>query len=261
MAAIALYIAVFVAWNLAISLAIVGLPAAAAIPVVLALSALVVFGFVLGGPRPARRRALVRLRPIPRRTQAWVLISAPVVLFFVQALSEVWVRLVPVPPDTFDPFGPLMRTTGGRVSITVLALLVAPVMEEFFFRGLIQHALERRWGVWAAVAATALLFALGHGLPRVLPLHFFLGLAFGYAVYVTRSIWAGIFLHFVNNAAAMIETGPPAAVPTIWRTGPDPAWWASLGWLLVAAVVLLFTARGLRAAARGRALRPAGAVG
>ena len=54
-----------------------------------------------------------------------------------------------------------------------------------------REALERRWGAPAGISVAAAIFAVIHVLPWVFPLHFFLGLAFGYAVYATRSIWSG----------------------------------------------------------------------
>src|SRR5690606_7902692 len=149
--------------------------------------------------------------------------------------GEVYVRLVPVPPESFDPFGPLMATPAGRLAITMLAVGIAPVLEEFFFRGFVQRTLERRYGTAAGIVVTAGIFAAVHVLPWVLPLHFFLGIAFGYMVFATRSIWSGVILHTANNLVAVgglgVQSGDGVAVATIWQTGPDLHWWWSLGML------------------------------
>jgi membrane protease YdiL (CAAX protease family) len=217
-------------------------------------------------PRVAPARlALLRLRALRGEALRWSLIAIPVLLILSWSLGEVYVRLVPVPPESFDPFGELMRTPAGRLAVTVLAVGIAPVLEEFFFRGFIQRALERRVGAPAGIAIAAAIFGAVHVLPWVFPLHFFLGLAFGYAVYATRSIWTGVILHAANNAAAVVGLGlegeEPTPAPTLWQVGLDVDWWISLGVLLVSGAAALIVAGKLRKAGQEARLRPAEAVG
>lgn len=263
---IAFYLLVFLVWNLLVSAALLlgtrrGLEALGLV-LSLLLYVAVLRGFLLRGS--SRRCALLRLRPLTGDTLRWTVIAAPVLLFLSWAVGEVYVRLVPVPPTSFDPFAPLMQTPLGRLSITVLAVGVAPVLEEFFFRGLIQRSLERRIGTAPGILAAALLFALIHFLPWVFPLHLFLGAAFGYVVYLTRSIWSGVALHAVNNAAAVagmgLQSEDPEAIPTIWATGPDTEWWLSLVALGIAGMLAARTVRGLRETAGRRRLRTAEAA-
>src|SRR5690606_24219680 len=124
-------------------------------------------------------------------------------------------------------------------------------VEEFVFRGLIQRHLERRHGAAAGILGGAALFALVHLLPWVFPLHFFLGAAFGFAVWATRSIWTGVILHTANNAAAMISlafTGEdPAPTGTLWEIGITPDLWVSIATLLImAAAAAWLTSRLLQ---------------
>ncbi|HMK91319.1 MAG TPA: CPBP family intramembrane glutamic endopeptidase [Methylocystis sp.] len=49
-----------------------------------------------------------------------------------------------------------------RQATVLLAVLVAPVAEEFLFRGLLYRALDREWGGWRAVLGTAAFFAVYH---------------------------------------------------------------------------------------------------
>jgi sodium transport system permease protein len=79
----------------------------------------------------------------------------------------------------------------------VLALTPA-VCEETFFRGLMLSGL-RRWGPWAAIGISALLFGLVHGsLYRLLPT-FILGLLLGYAVWRSGSLYCSVLIHTLNN--------------------------------------------------------------
>lgn len=256
---------VFLLWNVSASLALLYLPAPAGVLVAVALALALLQGYLLGGPRPRRRWALLRLRPLARSTVPWTVTAVPVLLLATWALGEVYTRLVPVPPEVLDPFAGMTDTPLGRLSLAVLAVGIAPVLEEFFFRGLIQRTLERRWGAAAGVGGAAALFAVVHFLPWVLPLHLFLGLAFGFAVYATRSIWAGVVLHAANNAAAMLGMGfrneQAELPPTVWETGPGAEWWVLLATLLVALLLLARTARGMWEAGRGSRLRYAAGDG
>jgi membrane protease YdiL (CAAX protease family) len=172
------------------------------------------------------------------------------------SLTEVWLRLVPVPADSINPFEPLTSTLQGKIAISLLAVAIAPLLEEFFFRGLIQSTIIRQNGPVGGVIVAAAAFAAAHMLPWIFPIHFFLGAAFGYAVYVTRSIWPGVILHTSNNLAAvvgLVQSEAPESTPTIWTTGLTGDWWLALGGLALSIILLVFTARGLRGAGR---LRP-----
>jgi membrane protease YdiL (CAAX protease family) len=257
------YVGVFLVWSVGAS-ATLAIGVAMGWPLLglagtVALAAVILEGYLLRGSRPARRRALLRLRPLPPATLRGLGLAGPAMLLTTWSLEQVWTLLVPVPPESFTPFEALTRTPLQRLAITVIAVALAPVMEEFFFRGLIQRTLERRYGPHSGILAAAVLFAALHFLPWVLPLHLFLGVAFGYAVRYTRSIWAGVVLHAANNSLAVAGLGTrPTVSPTIWRTGPTAEWWEGLLLLAASLVLLAWTARGLRAAGRLRAPERAG---
>ena len=44
----------------------------------------------------------------------------------------------------------------------VIVVLIAPVVEETMFRGLMLRTLMRRWGFWPAALASSAIFALFH---------------------------------------------------------------------------------------------------
>jgi membrane protease YdiL (CAAX protease family) len=48
------------------------------------------------------------------------------------------------------------------IALVVMVLVVAPVIEELFFRGLLQRSLEGTFGPWVAVPVASLLFGLAH---------------------------------------------------------------------------------------------------
>lgn len=252
------YLLLFLLWNLLTSLVlllglILGYPVSGLL-LTLALYAALIWRVILHPRTPADRWALLRLRPLNREQLKWTFAAIPVLLLFSWALGEVYVRLVPVPPDSFDPFGALMSNPWGRLGITVLAVGIAPVVEEFFFRGFIQRSLERRFGAAPGIILASAIFAAVHVLPWIFPLHFFLGLAFGYAVWITRSIWTGVILHAANNSVAImglgVEGDEPMPTPTLWQVGPDVSWWSSVALLVVSGMLAWRVAERLRKAAR-----------
>jgi len=89
--------------------------------------------------------------------------------------------------------------------LVIFAIAVVPaVTEEVMFRGFIQRSFEFRVKpVWAALI-TAVFFGLFHfnfyGLIPLIALGFF----FGFAAYMSNSIFVPIILHFLNNFSAVI---------------------------------------------------------
>jgi len=112
--------------------------------------------------------------------------------------------------------------------------------------------LERKLGPAPGIGIAAALFAAVHLLPWIFPLHFFLGIALGYSVYVTRSIWTGVILHAANNATALLATGiqtnEPISAPTLWEAGLTSEWWIALLVLVASGTGLAWVVGGLRAA-------------
>ncbi len=246
-------VGVFLLWNIAIGLAILLLPPAAGIVIALLLSGWLLFRYILrrGKSGQPRRWAILRIRPIARAQLRWVGIGVPLVIAFSWALGEIYTRLVPVPPENFSTFGPLTSTMYGRLALALLAVAIAPLVEEFFFRGLIQSRLARAYGSTMGIGVAAALFAAVHLLPWIFPLHFFLGLALGYSVYITRSIWTGVILHAANNTTALVATGiqtvEPISAPTLWEVGLTAEWWIALLILAVSGIGLAWTVGRLRA--------------
>lgn len=88
------------------------------------------------------------------------------------------------------------------LSTMLMAILVlAPVMEEIVFRGVLLNRWTARYGARKAIVLSALVFALVH---VISPATFFLGLLAGIAYVRTRSLLVPIYLHFVNNLLAVV---------------------------------------------------------
>ncbi len=88
-------------------------------------------------------------------------------------------------------------------AMVLTACLLAPVCEEFFFRGVVFNAFRGRLGTTGASAAAALVFALIHGnIFAALPL-FVMALCLTRAYVATESIWAPVAMHALFNAASL----------------------------------------------------------
>ncbi len=88
------------------------------------------------------------------------------------------------------------------VALTIQAVVLAPLVEEFLYRGVLLAALLRGMGAIGALVVSSMLFALVHAPAEpqaVVPL-FFLGMALAYVAYRTRSLVAPILAHALFNA-------------------------------------------------------------
>jgi membrane protease YdiL (CAAX protease family) len=90
-----------------------------------------------------------------------------------------------------------------RAHLVVLALVGAPLVEEFFFRGTVFPALAKRFRPGTAVVLASLLFAGLHlHLPSVVPL-FVIAVAFTLAYTYTGCLIVPIVMHALFNTASL----------------------------------------------------------
>lgn len=91
------------------------------------------------------------------------------------------------------------------VALLVMVVLIAPVVEELFHRGLVLRSLERRWGTVAAVVGSSLLFsALHFQWYDLLPL-FLAGLLFASLRVRAGRLGPAIWAHLAFNLTAVIS--------------------------------------------------------
>ncbi len=109
-----------------------------------------------------------------------------------------------------------------RIIIVIVAVIVAPLLEELLFRGLVQTMLvshisyvvrgasndELRTtrsglGVWLAIAISSGLFAMMHANPGHWPALFVLSVCLGYAYEKSGSLFRPIFIHSFFNTLSI----------------------------------------------------------
>jgi len=157
---------------------------------------LVVLPRALAGLHLAPRRSLWRdvLIGLGVAIPAWIaatLISALIALIL-QAVG-----LAPG-PELVDR----VVDRGEPTALLIGFVVVAPIAEELFFRGVVFNAWERERGTRVAVYGSALLFAAIHGAVLFVPV-LFLGVVLAHLYRVTRSLPATMAVHACFNAISL----------------------------------------------------------
>jgi membrane protease YdiL (CAAX protease family) len=96
------------------------------------------------------------------------------------------------------------KTAFDGVFVVIVAAVIPAVCEEVMFRGFIQKSFEYRLKPFTAALITAIFFGLYHFNPYALIPLIALGMFFGFAAYMSGSIFVPISLHFINNFLAVI---------------------------------------------------------
>ncbi len=106
-----------------------------------------------------------------------------------------------VVPDASRPGG--LVPIAGIVLAFVSVALLGPIVEEMIFRGLLTAAFRRRFGGLRTAFITAVIFAVLHFIPRVMPAIFLLGLALAFVYERIGSTAPGVLVHCVYNGIAL----------------------------------------------------------
>jgi membrane protease YdiL (CAAX protease family) len=164
------------------------------------IGAALLFAGIAGRPRPEQ----FGLRP----TRLWPAVGWIAVGFAAfYAFTLVWVAILGVSPDDSklpDELG-VKDSTVALLAVAFLVAVVAPVAEEFFFRGFFFGALRNWKGPLPAAVLTGLVFGAIHvgsaEAAFLLPLAFF-----GFVLCLLRertgSLYPGVALHCMNNSLA-----------------------------------------------------------
>ncbi|HTL52871.1 MAG TPA: type II CAAX endopeptidase family protein [Planctomycetota bacterium] len=97
-----------------------------------------------------------------------------------------------------DPWGPL--------ALFLAAVVLAPLLEELFFRGFLYGGLRRWMSAPAAMVLSAAVFAAMHPMQNHLPI-FFLGMFLAYTYEKTGNLGASMAVHFTHNLIVTLVMG------------------------------------------------------
>jgi hypothetical protein len=166
-------------------------------------------------PRGYDRRAWLRLASLLAVTMAFSFGSALVSLYVLSILNpgllEFLVEALSTAPDA---------TVGYRLAMAVIIVILAPVLEETLFRGILINRWGTRWGVPAAVIASSIAFGILHANPVGIGMA---GLVMALLYLKTGTLIVPILFHAANNllptlAAFLFDEGAPLDVAAEIRT-------------------------------------------
>ncbi|MEY2458228.1 MAG: protease family protein [Acidimicrobiaceae bacterium] len=93
----------------------------------------------------------------------------------------------------------------GVLLLFVVVAVLAPIVEEIFFRGLVLRSLERRMSTNWAIVVSAALFGAAHLEPLQFPALFVFGLVAAVLATRTGRLGPGIWAHVAFNAVAVVN--------------------------------------------------------
>ncbi|HYQ58582.1 MAG TPA: type II CAAX endopeptidase family protein [Draconibacterium sp.] len=116
-----------------------------------------------------------------------------------------WVaKILPAPPWFWELFNRVFEGDYGFTGAFMKVAVVAPIVEELIFRGLVFNGFRRNYNGFVAVFMSALLFSLFHLNPWQMPATFVLGLLLGWLMLRTNNIVVAIIGHSINNAMVLL---------------------------------------------------------
>lgn len=124
------------------------------------------------------------------------IILAAVVVAFIKAL---WPQINLNEVQDVTPFGNQHWAIWASFAASVL---IAPIIEETLFRGLLFSSLRTKLPIWAAALIAAAIFGLLHGQINAMIYTFIFGLLLTWLYVRSRSLLPGVLLHTLNNMIA-----------------------------------------------------------
>ncbi|MGO9402623.1 MAG: lysostaphin resistance A-like protein [Terriglobales bacterium] len=135
-------------------------------------------------------------------------IAGYVLIGFVLSLGlQGLAHLLPIPKEL--PIDSFLKTTAEAWALNLLAVTLAPLMEELFFRGFLFPVLARRLGLPVAVFVTAFAFALLHGAQLMFAwgpvlVIFLVGMVLTMVRARTNSVAASVLIHTAYNGTIAV---------------------------------------------------------
>jgi uncharacterized protein len=163
-----------------------------------------------------------------------VCMLVPALLMGMDALVNALVAIAPMSAWEESMFRQM--ASGGLASAAAVCLL-APVLEEMLFRGVILRGFLKRYPRWQAIAGSALLFGLAHLNLYQFFVGLVLGLLSGWLYERSRSLWPCIVLHGAYNSALWVMSSLTPDAESTAVAQPAPA--APGAWTMALALAAL----------------------
>jgi len=161
--------------------------------------------------------------------------------YFLNDVSIQMDRVLPPPSWFIELFSRLFDSDLGVWGGVMRVVIIAPVVEELIFRGVIMSGFMRNYKIGYAIFFSALMFALFHLNPWQFPATFMLGLALGWIRFRTGSILACIAGHAIHNGLVYIAVANYQALKDLRILQPGiPVNYLLHGLLFVSGLFIIF---------------------
>jgi len=128
----------------------------------------------------------------------------PVLGAFGTLFLSVAVSQIGIEPQGMKQVIEVVREPHELILSLLLLSVLAPIVEELVFRGLLYGWIAGRWGGTAGLVVSSLAFAAAHWEPAHIILVLPLGFLFGWLRRRTDSLLPSLFSHIVNNGFALL---------------------------------------------------------
>lgn len=137
-----------------------------------------------------------------------------------------------------------MFTTGNMWVTLLVTVIVAPILEEIFFRGILLRDISISWGPRWGIVISSLIFSSFHfNIIQAVPA-FLMGLVMGYIYIQTRrSLPNVIILHIINNLMASVSLYWGFGEVSVWERYLSDGFWQKAIFGISALLVLLLIVR------------------
>lgn len=134
------------------------------------------------------------LRPEIGKLNPRLIVLGFVFIIAVNIVIGPLIEIIPkVGMDTLD------RYMNNGLWAMVTAIIVAPIFEEFLFRGVVQSNFIKHFGSLWGIVCGAIVFGVMHVVPQQAVGAMAVGLILGSIYYITGSLNTVIAIHFINN--------------------------------------------------------------
>jgi len=141
----------------------------------------------------------VCIRPIPVKAVFPIVLMAACF----NIITSVIISIIPWPQSWMESYATNSSVIDGSLMTWLTAVLMAPILEEVVFRGLVYTRLKKGLGVIAATIMTSLIFGIAHGTIIWFIYTFIFSIVLIWVFEKFQSLTASILLHLAYNLSGM----------------------------------------------------------
>jgi membrane protease YdiL (CAAX protease family) len=145
----------------------------------------------------------IGFRRIDRRIIGVGIISGLIILvanMFISMLLQPIIGTSPIQEEVYR----LISKPGIQIAMLILSTVLAPFVEEVYFRGFSYQAFKKSWGTKTAILLCSVFFSILHMDPWSIPHTFIVGVILTLVYEKTGNLNAAVIAHSMNNLLAVL---------------------------------------------------------